>query len=100
MGGPTRPEGTPEGPTNEHTEDPQNSAGPSGDIIDAEMSKAGSDGNQSSLLSLNSARTGPSIDQSHKQGTLADAKQNAGKDQTKKNSQRGNNAQQNANQGA
>jgi len=99
MGGPPRAEATP-GATNEQMEDPSNSIGPSGEIVDAETSKAPSDGNQSSLLSLNSGRTGQSIDQALKQTAPADAKQGAGKDPTKKNSQRGSNPQSSANQGA
>lgn len=81
----------------ESTEEPKHSAGPVGDLLDAEAGKQPSEVNPSSTAATNSARTGQPLDQaqarSDKQasGAAQDAKQAANsqhqKDNNKKNSQ-------------
>lgn len=85
-GGVPRPGGSGEGGANDNIDDPQSSGGAGPELVEADMSRTGSDGNQSSLLSLNSGRAGQAIDGSHKQAAPGDAKPSGGKDQGKKNS--------------
>ena len=80
------PGGPGDGGANDNVDDPPSSGVAGPELVEADVSRTGSEGNQSSLLSQNSARAGQAPDAAHKQAAQGDAKPAGGKDQGKKNS--------------